>query len=172
MNRLDMISIERLMREGRTTWAELAQLLGLSGPAAADRVRRLEERGVIRGYAALVDPEAVGLGVATFVAVTLERPEHRAGFLDAVSEMPEVQECHHVAGEDDYLLKVRCGTMRDLERLVSEGLKGLPGVARTRTSVVLSTQKETPVLPVRSADGPERPREVPDGVPEAGRGGP
>jgi Lrp/AsnC family leucine-responsive transcriptional regulator len=82
--------------------------------------------------------------------------------------MGEVQECHHVAGEDDYLLKVRCPTMSDLERLVSEGLKGLSGVARTRTSVVLSTQKETPVLDVRSADAPERPREVPEG----GHGGP
>jgi Lrp/AsnC family transcriptional regulator, leucine-responsive regulatory protein len=168
MNNQDMLTIELLMREGRTTWAELAQLLGLSGPAAADRVRRLEERGVIRGYAALVDPEAVGLGVTAFVAVTLERPEHRAGFLDAVGGMPEVQECHHVAGEDDYLLKVRCRAMRDLERLVGEVLKGLPGVARTRTSVVLSTRKETPVLPLRPDDASGRPRETPD----EGRGGP
>jgi Lrp/AsnC family leucine-responsive transcriptional regulator len=167
MNNHDILAVERLMREGRTTWAELAQILGLSGPAAADRVRRLEERGVIRGYAALVDPEAVGLSVAAFVAVTLERPEHRAGFLDAVGGMPEVQECHHVAGEDDYLLKVRCEAMRDLERLVSEGVKGLSGVTRTRTSVVLSTQKETPVLPVRPDGAPERP----SGVPEGGRGG-
>ncbi|HEX5699004.1 MAG TPA: winged helix-turn-helix transcriptional regulator, partial [Rubrobacter sp.] len=81
MNEHDLQTLRRLMRDGRITWAELAQLLGLSAPAAADRVRRLEERGVIRGYEALVDPEAVGLGVTAFVAVTLERPEHRAGFL-------------------------------------------------------------------------------------------
>lgn len=141
------------MREGRTTWADLAQLLGLSAPAAAERVRRLEERGVIRGYSALVDPEAVGLGVTAFVAVALGSPEHRGRFLEGVGGMPEVQECHHVAGEDDYLLKVRCGTVRDLEGLVSDGIKGLAGVARTRTTVVLSTSKETVVLPVGSSSG-------------------
>ena len=139
------------MRDGRSTWAELAQLLGLSAPAAADRVRRLEERGVIRGYSAVVDPEAVGLGVTAFVTVTLEGPEHRAGFLGWVDDAPEVQECHHVAGEGDYLMKVRCATMRDLERVVSDGVKGLAGVARTRTMVVLSTRKETTVLPLRPA---------------------
>lgn len=152
MNEHDLQSLRRLMRDGRITWAELAQLLGLSAPAAADRVRRLEERGVIRGYAALVDPEAVGLGVTAFVAVTLERPEHRAGFLGWVDDTPEVQECHHVAGEGDYLMKVRCAAVRDLERIVSEGVKGLDGVAATRTTVVLSTRKETPVLPLPVRD--------------------
>jgi Lrp/AsnC family leucine-responsive transcriptional regulator len=136
------------MREGRSTWSELARLLGLSAPAAADRVRRLEERGVIRGYSAVVDPEAVGLGVTAFVAVTLERPEHRAGFLGWVDGAPEVQECHHVVGEGDFLLKVRCAAVRDLEAIVSEEIKGLHGVTSTRTTVVLSTRKETPVLPL------------------------
>jgi Lrp/AsnC family leucine-responsive transcriptional regulator len=141
------------MREGRSTWSELARLLDLSAPAAADRVRRLEERGVIRGYSAVVDPEAVGLGVTAFVAVTLERPEHRAGFLGWVDGAPEVQECHHVAGEGDFLLKVRCAAVRDLETIVSEEIKGLAGVTSTRTTVVLSTRKETPVLPLPPVSG-------------------
>jgi Lrp/AsnC family leucine-responsive transcriptional regulator len=141
------------MREGRSTWSQLARLLGLSAPAAADRVRRLEERGVIRGYSAVVDPEAVGLGMTAFVAVTLERPEHRAGFLGWVDVAPEVQECHHVAGEGDFLLKVRCAAVRDLETIVSEQIKGLDGVTSTRTTVVLSTRKETPVLPLPPASG-------------------
>src|SRR5919107_4221577 len=148
MDKLDIQTLRRLMREGRSTWSELARLLDLSAPAAADRVRRLEERGVIRGYAALVNPEAVGLGVTAFVAVTLERPEHRAGFLGWVDDAPEVQECHHVAGEGDFLLKVRCAAVRDLEAIVSEEIKGLHGVTSTRTTVVLSTRKETPVLPL------------------------
>jgi Lrp/AsnC family leucine-responsive transcriptional regulator len=141
------------MREGRSTWSELARLLDLSAPAAADRVRRLEERGVIRGYSAVVDPEAVGLGVMAFVAVTLEGPEHRAGFLGWVDGAPEVQECHHVAGEGDFLLKVRCAAVRDLETIVSEEIKGLAGVTSTRTTVVLSTRKETPVLPLPPVSG-------------------
>ncbi|HEX5849513.1 MAG TPA: Lrp/AsnC family transcriptional regulator [Rubrobacter sp.] len=149
----DIQALRLLMREGRSTWSELARLLGLSAPAAADRVRRLEERGVIRGYSAVVDPEAVGLGVTAFVAVTLERPEHRAGFLGWVDGAPEVQECHHVAGEGDFLLKVRCAAVRDLEAIVSEEIKGLHGVTSTRTTVVLSTRKETPVLPLPPPPG-------------------
>jgi Lrp/AsnC family leucine-responsive transcriptional regulator len=149
----DIQALRLLMREGRSTWSELARLLGLSAPAAADRVRRLEERGVIRGYSAVVDPEAVGLGVTAFVAVTLEKPEHRAGFLGWVDGAPEVQECHHVAGEGDFLLKVRCAAVRDLEAIVSEEIKGLHGVTSTRTTVVLSTRKETPVLPLPPPPG-------------------
>lgn len=106
---------------------------------------------MITGYAALVDPEAAGCALTAFVAVTLERPVYRAAFLRRVQSLPEVQECHHVAGEDDFLLKVRCGGTGDLEHIVSEEIKGLDGIARTRTTVVLSTSKETPALPQRRA---------------------
>lgn len=148
MNETDLKAIRHLMTHGRATWAELAGVLDLSAPAAADRVRRLEERGVITGYAALVAPHAVGCDLTAFIAVTLERPAHRAAFLQRMQSLPEVQECHHLAGEDDFLLKVRCGTTHDLECLVSEKIKGLDGIARTRTTVVLSTSKETPALPM------------------------
>jgi Lrp/AsnC family leucine-responsive transcriptional regulator len=149
MNETDSKVIEHLMRDGRMTWAELASILALSAPAAADRVHRLEQRGVIRGYAALIEPEAIGCALTAFIAVTLERPTHRRGFLQRVQELPEIQECHHIAGEDDYLLKVRCASPRELERIVSEEIKGMDGIARTRTTIVLSTSKETPVLPLK-----------------------
>lgn len=136
------------MAQGRITWSELAGILELSAPATAERVRRLEERKIIKGYTALIDPEAVGCELTAFIAVTLERPEHRVAFLQRVQELAEIQECHHVTGEDDYLLKVRCRNTRGLEQLVSENLKGLPGILRTRTTIVLSTTKETPVLPL------------------------
>jgi Lrp/AsnC family leucine-responsive transcriptional regulator len=140
--------LARLMANARATWAELGAILGLSAPAAAERVRKLEERGVIRGYAALVDPDAAGCGLAALVAVTLDRPEHRAAFLARVTAMPEILECHHTAGDDDYILKIRCTGPRHLERLVSDDLKALPGLLRTRTTVILSTVKESPVLPL------------------------
>lgn len=146
---VDYKVIRHLMTQGRMTWSELAGSLQLSAPATADRVRRLEERHVIKGYVALVDPEAVGCGLTAFITVTLERPEHRHPFLGLVERLPQVQECHHVAGEDDYWLKVRCANTKGLEHLISNELKALPGVVRTRTTIVLSTVKETPVLPLQ-----------------------
>jgi Lrp/AsnC family leucine-responsive transcriptional regulator len=144
------------MERGRASWAELAPILGLSAPAAADRVRRLEERGVIQGYAALIDPEAVGLMLTAFVAVTLERPEHRDAFLAWANAMAAVQECHHVTGDHDYLLKVRCASTRALEALLTDGIKGLTGIAATRTTIVLRTRKETPILPLPEGEGDTR----------------
>ena len=148
MDAIDVTILRRLMERARTTWAELGSLLGLSAPAAADRVRKLEEAGVIRGYAALVDPEAAGCGLGAFVSVTLERSDERGSFLDMVRSLPEVLECHHVAGSEDYILKLRCVDTRGLERLISDRLKSVPGV-RTRTAVILSTARETHILPVR-----------------------
>lgn len=138
------------MAQGRITWSELAGRLELSAPATADRVRRLEERRVIVGYTALVNPEAVGCDLMAFIAVTLEHSRYRSGFLQKVQDLPEIQECHHVTGEDDYWLKVRCRHTKDLERLISEEIKGLPGIFRTRTTIALSTVKETPVLPIQT----------------------
>ena len=82
MDSLDYKIIRTLMDNGRITWAELAGVLGLSSPAAADRVRRLEEQGLIKGYTALVDAEASGYGLAALIAVSLERPAHREAFLE------------------------------------------------------------------------------------------
>lgn len=148
LDSIDYKAVSELMMNARITWADLAGCLGLSSPATAERVHRLEEQGVIKGFTVLVDPEAVGCGLTAFVAVMLERPENRALFLQRITEMREVQECHHVAGEDDYLLKVRCRGTRDLERVVSDEIKGMPGVTRTRTTIVMSTHKETFVPPM------------------------
>ena len=145
---LDLKIIQRLMRQARMTWSDLANSLGLSAPAAADRVRRLEERGVIQGYAALINPDSLGYNLTAFISVTLERPEHRAAFLQQVEALGEIQECHHVTGEDAYLLKVRCRGAQDLERLISDDLKSLPGILKTRTAIALSTVKETTALPI------------------------
>lgn len=148
---LDSKAVRLLMRNGRATWAELADHLDLSAPAAADRVRRLEQRGVIRGYAALVDPEAAGYPLAAFVSVALDRPDRRNAFLKRIATLPEIAECHHVAGEDDYLLKVRCRGTRDLDRLLVQSLKTIPGI-RTRTTVVLATEKESVLIPLAEVE--------------------
>lgn len=148
MDALDYKLIKRLVAEGRVTWSDLASELGLSSPSTADRVRRLEEQGVITGYTALINPEAVGSDLTAFVAVSLERPEHRAAFLQRVAVLEEVQECHHIAGDDDYLLKVRSRNTRDLDRIISTEIKGVSGVIRTKTTIVMYSHKETPNVPI------------------------
>lgn len=148
MDSLDCKLLREIMANGRITWSELAGHLGLSGPATAERVRRLEDQGIIKGYAAILDPEGVGASLGAFIAVTLERPEHRQAFLDKVMQLPEIQECHHLAGDDDYMLKVRCRGTKDLERVISKELKSLPGIMKTRTTILLDTCKETAQVPL------------------------
>jgi len=145
---LDYKALSRLQEFGRDSWRKLGDLLGITAQATADRIHRLEEDGVIQGYAALIDPEAVGLHLMAFVAVTLERPRYREDFLKRVVSLSEVQECHRVSGEDDYLLKIRCRGASDLERLVSDEIRGLPGVGHARTTIVLRTVKETAAVPL------------------------
>ena len=148
MDDLDGKILAALMADGRVTWSDLAVRCGVSSPAISDRVRRLEKRGIIRGYQVVIDPIQLGYDVTAFVAVVLEHPKYRQGFLDYVQATPSIQECHHVAGDGDYLLKVRCIKIADLERVLSDEIKGLPGILQTKTSIALSTVKETTALAI------------------------
>ena len=145
---LDQKILQALTENGRTKWADLAAACGVSSPAIADRVRRLEKRGIIQSYTALLSPQALGQTLMALIVVTLDHPDHRQSFLDFVQTTPAIQECHHITGEGDYLLKVRCPNTTALEHLLSHRLKGLPGIRQTRTSIALSTVKETPNLPI------------------------
>ncbi len=145
MDSKDLEILDALVTDGRTTFSDLATRIGLSGPSTAERVRRLEADGVIAGYAATLDPVAVGAELAAFLTVTLATPDAREPFLRAMAAEPSVLEVHHVAGDGDYLVKVRCASTRDLERIVTEVVKGVVGVAATRTTVVLSSVFERPV---------------------------
>jgi Lrp/AsnC family transcriptional regulator, leucine-responsive regulatory protein len=148
LDSLDIKALSLLMKQGRATFAELGQRLGLSAPSSADRVHKLEKRGFIRGYAALLDPAGLGYPLTAFVSVSLGNHRQRPAFLRAIQRMEQIVECHHVAGEDDYLLKVRCRGTQDLDGILAKELKGRLGVARTRTVIVLSTAKETVNLPL------------------------
>jgi Lrp/AsnC family transcriptional regulator, leucine-responsive regulatory protein len=152
MDTNDLKTLKLLQDEGRASWARLGELLGVTGPAAAERVRRLEQKGVIRGFTALIDPESVGLALTAFIAVSLEKPTHRTEFLAKVQALPEIQECHHCTGDDDYLLKVRCRGVSDLDRIINAELKSVRGVLRTRTTIVMRTSKDSPVLALPDAD--------------------
>ena len=150
MDNLDYKALAFLMNNGRAAWSDLAELLGMSAPAAAERVRKLEESGVIKGYTAMVDPASVGLSLTAFIEVTLERPQHRTKFLAKIASLSEVQECHHVTGDYDYLLKIRCVDTTDLDRVISDEIKNVVGVTKTKTSITLSTKKEIVKLALRA----------------------
>lgn len=131
------------MHDGRVTWADLAAEIGLSPPSTIERVRKLQESGVIQGYGARLDALALGQRLLAFVSVSLSTTVDHKKFRKAVGALDEVQECHVVAGEYDYLLKVRCRDAQHLETLLRTGIRHLPGVQRTSATIALTTTKES-----------------------------
>jgi Lrp/AsnC family leucine-responsive transcriptional regulator len=126
---------------GRATFAELGRLVGLSAPAVHERVRRLEQTGVITGYHAAVQPLAVGLGVSALVSIYQTEAAEQDDVAESLRGVPEIEDCWSVAGDEAFILKVRTSDVDALERVLA-ALRRLPGVARTRTTVVLSTRWE------------------------------
>jgi len=131
-----------IQRDGKMSQALIAQRVGLSTAAVNERLKKLDQSGVIRRFTALVDPRAVGVQVTAFIEVFIEHPRYEEPFIQRILELDEVQECHHITGEFSVLLKVRVRDMESLQRLVISQLNGAEGVRQTRTVMVLSTVKE------------------------------
>ncbi|HEX6910457.1 MAG TPA: Lrp/AsnC family transcriptional regulator [Longimicrobium sp.] len=147
-NRLDEIDIrllEMLQEHGRTSQHDLAQAVGLSSPAVGERLRKLEERGIIRHFTVVVDPRRVGRDVTAFIFVGINGSRFYPEFRQRVQDHPEVLECHSVTGQGSHLLKIRTDSTSTLEALLAE-IQAWPGVQWTTTSIVLSTVKETSML--------------------------
>jgi Lrp/AsnC family leucine-responsive transcriptional regulator len=147
---IDLGILGRLAREGRATWADLADELGLTAPAIAARVRRLVDTGVIRQFTAWISPAAVG-AVTAFVDVTFDAREGLEGhdeLRQAIGRLVAVQECHRIAGDAQYLLKVRTRSVEELESLLATVLPKAARGASLRVSMVLSTVKESPIFPL------------------------
>jgi Lrp/AsnC family transcriptional regulator, leucine-responsive regulatory protein len=156
LDRVDRRILQLLRRDGRMSHAAIAKAVGLSGPAVHDRVRKLEQRGVISGYACVLDPEALGQSHVAFVMVTLSEGNEFAAddpIVARICEEPDVLEFHRIAGEDCYLVKTRTATSKDLERLLRR-IRSIRGVARTRTTIVLSTELEKPTIEVPAEAAP------------------
>ncbi len=145
---IDSDILEILQQNARTPNAEIARRIGLAPSAIFERIRKLEERGVIRGYEARLDPRAIGLDTVAFVQVRVdERPaDQKCAAL--LGDLPGVLEVHHIAGEDCYLLKVRSESTEALGRLLREWIGAIESVRSTRTTIVLGTVKETGRLPL------------------------
>lgn len=156
LDRVDRQILRLLRADGRMSHAAIAKRVGLSGPAVHDRVRKLEQRGVIVGYTAVFDPEALGRYHVSFVMITLSEGNEFAAddpIVASICEEPDVLEFHRIAGEDCYLVKIRTATNKDLEQLLRR-IRSLRGVARTRTTMALSTELEKPTIEVPQEEAP------------------
>lgn len=151
LDRFDNAILTELQRDGRISNVQLASLVSLSESACLRRVRALEQAGLIERYVALLDQKEAGLPGTVFVHIALRREEQSelAAFEAAVQDIPEVMECYLMTGEFDYLLRVVIADMADFERLHSESLTRLPGVARVNSSVAIRTVRKTTELPLQ-----------------------
>jgi len=152
----DVVILELLQENARISQADVARVVGLAPSAVLERIRKLESRGVVKGYTALLDPHALEQAMLAFVAVRTAEAPGDESVARALAQCPEVLELHHVAGDDCYLLKVRARDAEHVGRLLRHRFGRIPGVVSTRTTIVLETVKETPRLALRAATEPAR----------------
>lgn len=142
MDAIDHDILKLLKTDGRMSHSEISKHIHLSLPAVSERIRKLEACGCIDGFTVKLNREFMGLGLLAFIFVTLDRPEHIPAFHAAILEEEAILECHHLAGEFDYMLKSATGSTKELEELISLRLKQIPGVIKTNTMIALSSVKE------------------------------
>ncbi len=145
LDAVDLLILEVLQAQGRTKRNELADTVKLSIPAVSERLRKLEERGIIRSFNAVVEARKVGLEVTAFIFVMAESSTFYPEIIKRATAQEEILECHAITGEGSHMLKARTRSTATLEKLLSQ-IQSWPGVKNTRTSIVLSSPKETTVL--------------------------
>ncbi len=145
--------LDILQRDGRRPYADLGAAVGMTGASAHERVKKLEGRGVITGYAAIVDPHALGYDILAFSWITQAPGTTQHDLTPSFAAIPEIEECHHITGEADYLIKVRARDTLDLERILRL-VQATPNVFQTETDVVFSSGFERRPLHVPGETDP------------------
>ena len=147
---IDRKILELLQTNSNITNAQLAQEIGLSPAPTLERVKKLETAGVIKSYHAVVDTASVGLGVSTFVMASLKghNKDNFSKFTNAISEIEEIVECHHVTGEADFILKIVCTDIPSYQKLMLEKVTNIEVVDNLQSMVILSTFKDTKIVPI------------------------
>ncbi len=140
MDAIDVRILKVLQQNARVTVSEIAGQINLSVPAVSDRLRKLEAAGIIDKYVTIVNPACFHKDLTALMFISLERPKFTEQFVEAVQKEDEILECHYLAGDYDYLLKIVTYNTFTLEKLLNR-IKSVPGVQKTRTIVVLSTVK-------------------------------
>ena len=148
IDEMDRRILSLLQQDARLPNAEIARRVGMAPSATLERLRKLEERGVIQGYEVRLDPKKIGLGLTAFIYVWTQDKHGEIDAGERLSQHANVLEVHHIAGEDCFLVKVRAFDTDDLGRLLRTEIGTLPGVTSTRTTIVLGTLKESARIPI------------------------
>ena len=151
LDAIDLLILDTLQEHGRIPHAKLAEQVGLSAPSVIERVKKLEDSGIITGYHAAIDARKLGRDVTAFIGVSIGHPRTVNFFEESIAMMPDVLECHHVTGEHTVLLKVKTHSTATLEQLIRT-IRLIEGVMRTETMVVLSTHTERTQISVSGDD--------------------
>jgi len=147
---IDRLILRNLQADGRITNVELAARAGLTAPPCLRRVRALEEQGVVKGYHADLDSEALGYGITVFAMVSLKSQAETdlRAFEEHVATLPQVRECHMLNGEIDFVLKIVAHDLQEFQRFLTSSLTTAPGVEHVKTSLTIRTSKNLPGVPV------------------------
>jgi Lrp/AsnC family transcriptional regulator, leucine-responsive regulatory protein len=148
MDEIDRHILDMLQRDGKISQARIAETVGLATPSVNERIKKLETRGFIRRFTALLDPRLVGMTIVAHVDVLLEHPRFEKPFLDEIENLLDVQECYAISGDYGYRLKVRARDVEHLESVIREKIQAIRGVSRTRVELSLSIKKDSTLLPL------------------------
>ena len=150
LDEIDISILNHLQSNGRAQRNRIAELVGLSVPSVSERMKKLEERGLIVGYNAILSNKDFQFDIAAFIFVHVDGSEFYANFVEKTLSEPEIQECHSITGDGSHFIKVRTKNTRSFEQLLSR-IQSWQGVNKTRSNLVLSTFKETRALPIEQA---------------------
>jgi len=155
IDEIDLRILDMLQRNGKLSQARIAGAVGLTTPSVNERIKKMERHGMIRGFVALLDHEKMGLPLTAYVDVCLEHPRFEKAFVDDLEKLLAVQECHYLAGEFGYRLKVKAADPGALADFLQRRIMGIKGVTRIQAQISLSSKKDSTLLPL-IAEKPEK----------------
>ena len=150
LDETDLIILNHLQVEGRAQRNKIAEIVGLSVPSVSDRMRKLEEKGLIEGYKAILNAKRFNFDITAFMFVQVDGSEHYPNFIEQAKNHPNIMECHSITGDGSHILKVRTHNTASFERFLSQ-IQSWDGVLKTRSNIVLSTYKETRALQINDS---------------------
>ena len=156
IDNIDLRILDMLQRNGKLSQAKIAGAVGLTTPSVNERIKKMERHGMIKGFVALLDHDKMGFPLTAYVDVALEHPRFEKGFVDDLERLLDVQECHYLAGEYAYRLKVKAADPATLADFLQRRLLAIKGVVRTRTEVSLSSKKVSTLLPLPVGEEKEK----------------